>query len=197
MSKLISNKMKLGSEVVFTHSPEPAYLALVDADSYQFFASSKLDYHGMLSHLGKQMAKHACVAWGCPETTLTIRLVLSRDHTAFESVTQYATGFQRWIRTSGRLCFSSHEDLYRCATDAKRSLFSFPRTKSPDPFLSRQFVVPPGLYSIIVLRHFGWFEGDQDAPQICNGTHYTVILRLYQDESHVGPLTPPSSIPWA
>ena len=196
MSDHITHNMEAEREVVFSHSPDPAYLAVVDADSYQFFASPELDYDGMLSHLGEQMAMRACVAWGCPEAELTIRLVLTRDHKALQSVTQYASGFQRWVRTAGRLCFSSHADLYHCATDAEWSVFGFSRTNSPGDFLSRELLVPAGIYSVTVFRHFGWFEGDQDAPLLSDGTHYTVIFRHYADEAHLGRLAPPSSIPW-
>jgi hypothetical protein len=196
MSDHITHNMEEEREVVFSHSPDPAYLAVVDAASYQFFAAPDLDYDGMLAHLGKHMAMRTCVAWGCPEKKLTIRFAFTRDHTVLESVTQYASGFQRWVRSAGRLYFSSHADLYHCATNNDWTVFSFPRAKSPHDFLSRELVVPAGIYSVIVFRHFGWFESDQDAPLLGDGTHYTIILRHYPDESHLGRLSPPSSVPW-
>jgi len=196
MSDRITHNMEAEREVIFAHSPDPAYLAIVDADLYQFFASPGLDYNGMLAHLGKQMTMRTCVAWGCPETTLTVRLVFTRNHSAFESVTQFASGFQRWVRTAGRLYFCSHAELHHCATNPKWTVFSIPRAKSPDEFLSREFVVPSGIYSVIVVRHFPWFEGHQDAPLLGDGIHYTIILRHYEDESHLGPLSPPNPVPW-
>lgn len=182
----ITHNLEEEADITFAHSPDPAYLALIDADSYPFFASPDLDYDGMLTHLGEQMAMHTCVVWGCPEATLNCRVLFTRDHRALDSITQYAAGFQRWIRTSGRLCFSSHADLYHCATNPGWSVFDFPGTKSPDEYLSRELVVPQGIYSVSVFRHFGWFEGNQDAPMLCDGMHYTVILRHYQDESVLG-----------
>lgn len=196
MSDHVTHNMEAEREITFNHSPDPAYLAVVDADSYQFFVSPEVDYDGMLTHLGKQMAMRTCVAWGCPEKTLAIRFAFTRDHAVFESVAQYASGFQGWIRTAGRLYFSSHADLYHCATDPEWTLFSFPITKSSHVVLSRELIVPAGIYSVIVFRHFGWFEGNQDAPLLGDGIHYTVILRHYRDESHLGQLSPPSPVPW-
>jgi hypothetical protein len=195
MSDHITHNMEKLNEVIFDHSAA-AYLAIVDADSYQFFSSADLDYYGMLAHLGKQMALRTCVAWGCPEDKLTVRLVFTTDHKAFESVTQYASAFQGWVRTAGRLYFSSHGELYHCATNPKWTVFSFPREKSQDVFDSRELIVPAGIYSVIVFRHFPWFEGAQDAPLLGGGTHYTVILRHYENESHLGRLPPPNPVPW-
>lgn len=140
-------------EVIFEHSPSPAYLAVVDADSYRFFASPDIDYDGMLAHLGKQMAICTCVAWGCPDSDLTVRLVFTRDHAAFESIKQYASGFTRWVRTAGRLYFSSHADLFHCASNPEWTVFSLPR---PDVYLSRELVVPR---ASTLLQSFGTFPG--------------------------------------
>jgi hypothetical protein len=193
MLDIITHNMEQEGEIVFKHTPDPAYLAVVDAASYQFFAAPGLEYDGMLTHLGKQMAMRTCVAWGCPEKELTIRLVFTRDHTALESVTNYASGLQRWVRSAGRLYFSSHGELYHCACHPDWKPFS--GSKSPDTLISHELVVPAGIYSVIVLRHFRWFEGDQDAPLLGDGTHYTIILRHYPDESHLR-LSAPSSVPW-
>src|ERR1044072_3213602 len=117
MSDRIVHEMATEGEILFDHSTSPAYLAIVDAAEYQFFVSPDIDYYGMLDHLGTQMTKRSCVAWGCPEATLKIQIIFAQDHEAFDSITQFTSGVQRWLRTSGRLYFSSHGELYHCATN--------------------------------------------------------------------------------
>jgi hypothetical protein len=194
MPNRISHDMAKEQEIVFDYFPAVAYLAVVDLGSYRFFAAPGLDYFGMLAHVGVEAAHRRCVAWGCPETQLRIRLTLTQDHKALKAVTDYAAGFQGWVRTQGRLCFTGHDDLYYCATYPDASMFGGP--ESPDSFLPHELLVPPGMYSVIVFRHFPWFDGSQDAPLLGEGPHYSVILRHYADESDLGRLPPPSLVPW-
>jgi hypothetical protein len=194
MPKRITHDMAKEQDLVFEYSPDPAYLAVVDLDSYAFFVRDGLEYREMLSHLNDQMIQRRCVAWGCPQANLRVRVVFTRDHKASQSVTEYASAFQRWVCTQGRLCFASHNDLFHCATNPEWSVFHGP--ESPDNFLPRELLVPAGTYSLIVFRHFGWFEGEQDVPLLGEGIHYTVVLRHYEDESLLAQLYPPSPVPW-
>jgi hypothetical protein len=194
MSKRITHDMSKERELVFEYSTGPAYLAVVDLDSYNFFVKEGLDYYGMLAHLGEEMNQRKCIAWGCPEQNLRVRIILARDHQPPQAMTEYASGFQRWIRTRGRLCFTSHADLYHCATNSEWSVFKGP--ESPDVFLPRELALPSGMYAVTVFRHFGWLEGSQDAPLLNEGVHYTINLRHYADESQLGRMQPPSAVPW-
>jgi hypothetical protein len=194
MPKRITYDMAKDQEVRFEYSADVGYLAIVDLNSYVFSVDENLDYPGMLAHLGQQEAKRTCVAWGCPEADLRVRLIFTRDHKAFESVREYASGFQGWVHTRGHLLFASHDELYYCALNPDRSVFKGP--ESPDVLLPRELIVPPGTFSVIVFRHFGWFEGSQDAPLLGDGIHYTVILRHYPDKAHLGQLYGPTPVPW-
>jgi hypothetical protein len=195
MNNEISYKMAKLKNVVFDYFPAVAYLAVVDLKRYQFFVAKDLDYRGMLSHLGEEMNNQSCVAWGCPEKQLKIQLIFTQDHKALEAAANRASAFQRWIRTDGELCFASHNELYLCAT-REMPVFSKVRSRDPDKFLPRRLIVPPGFYSVSVFRHFPWFEGDQDAPKINRGVNFTVILRYYENESHLCDIEPPSLVPW-
>jgi len=194
MPKYITHDLPKEKEIIFDYSPDVGYLALVDLDSYKFFVKEELGYDDMLSHLGTQTINQTCVAWGCPETNLRVRVIFAEDHTPFELVTEYASGFRRFIRTNGRLCFTNHGDLYHCAVNPKWSVFKGP--DAPACFLPRVLQIPSGLHSVIVFRHFGWFESDQDAPLLNDGIHYTVILRHYANELHLGQIRQPSPVPW-
>lgn len=191
-----SHDMEKEVEVVFRHTPAPAYLAIVDLNEYQFFVAEGLEYHQMLAHLGRQRSKMTAVAWGCPEKELCIRLIFTRDHLAFQSIKTYSSAFQGWIKTQGRLCFTSHGGLYHCAIDEQGSLAE-EMTSPIDTYVSRELLVPAGMYSIIVYRHFPWFEGDQDAPLLGEGIHFTVILRCYDFNRPLNLHPQPCSVPWS
>ena len=174
----LNHHLEAEREIVFKYSPDAAYLAMVDLKSYPFFVSENLEYEAMFEHLGRQMTACTCVAWGCPEGDLVIRVVFTHEPGAFEAVTNYAAGIHGWIRTQGRLCFCSHRELWRCAREGGWDVFDGP--DSPEIFLPRELIVPAGIYSLTVFRHFPWFEGAQDAPYLNQGVHYTLILRQYE-----------------
>src|SRR5690349_2913297 len=97
MPKRITYDMAKDQEVEFEYSAEVGYLAIVDLKSYVFSVDENLDYPDMLAHLSQQEAKRTCVAWGCPDAHLRMRLIFTRNHEAFESVREYASGFQGWV----------------------------------------------------------------------------------------------------
>jgi len=174
-----SHNFAPSQEVTFKHCPDPAYLALVDLQSYRRFVSPSLDYLGMLNHLGSEMASLRAVAWGCPENELTIKARFATEHPIRENEATYSAGFHAWLRSSGRIVFASHGSLYHCATDSDWQVEK--DCSGPEVFQPREFIVPVGLYCVYVFRQFGWLEGAQDAPHLNEGVNYSVVLRHYRD----------------
>lgn len=167
-----------GQELLFTHLPDPAYLAIVDVETYQAYVSESLDYQGMIEHLGREMGFGHAIAWGCPESTLRIRIRVAGDYPLAEMAQPYSAAFHSWIRTSGNLCFTSHDNLYHSATASDWCLNG--PDDGPEVFRPRQLCVPEGVYGMIVFRHFPWYEGDQEAPHLNDGVNYSIVLQECQ-----------------
>ena len=192
MPTRMTHDLRKDRKASFRHDALHAYLAILDADTYTFFVSSDLDHDGMLSHLSDQMDKRTCVAWGCPEAEVNVRVVLTAD--GFDSeIVPHTAGFRRWLRTDGRLFFTSHADLFHCATNADWSLFALSREQS---LCSREFIVYPGLYGVDVFRHFAWFDGAQYAEEGVGALWYTVKLHHSEDDDHPAAATRRGLIPW-
>ena len=165
-------------ELIFSHSPDPAYLAIIDLESYPPYVSESLDYFGMIEHLGRQMGMGHAVAWGCPESDLSIRIRFSTDYPDAEMKEPYCAAFHSWLETSGSLCFVSHDELYNSATTLDRRLND--GDSGPEAYRPRQLFLPDGIYCASVFRHFPWYEGDQEAPYLNDGVNYSVVLRQFR-----------------
>ena len=187
--------------VVLSHSGRE-YLAVVDVESYPSFVAKDVDHLDMMAHLYAQMKALTAVAWGAPGKTFEVRFVLTdndrtADHVAHSECRTTASG---WVRTSGRLCFTSHDRLFDCAHHRTHDVLREERL----PKISRPHVlaVPPGIYSVQVFYHFPFPYGG-GTPTVSSAKlkiHFSVILRHYAFPApRVAPIRLPglSSYPWA
>ena len=189
----------MGGEAVVCHSAHE-YLALVDVESYPSFVAKDVDHLDMMAHLYGQMKALTAVAWGAPGQTLNVRFLLTEndrtaDHVAPSGCLTTASG---WVRTNGRLCFTSHDRLFDCAHHRTHDVLREQRL----PKNSRPHVlaVPPGIYSVRVFYHFLFPYGGQieAAPSAKPEIHFTVILRQYAFPApRVAPTRLPGLISWA
>jgi hypothetical protein len=189
----------MGGEAVVSHSAHE-YLALVDVESYPSFVAKDVDHLDMMAHLYGQMKALTAVAWGAPGQTLNVRFVLTQDdrtadHIAHSDCRTTASG---WVRTNGRLCFTSHDRLFDCAHHRTHAVLREERL----PKNSRPHVlaVPPGIYAVQVFYHFlfPYGGGDQAEPSAKPKIHFTVILRHYAfPAARVAPTRLPGLISWA
>lgn len=189
----------MGGEVVLSHSGHE-YLALVDVESYPSFVSNEVDHLDMMAHLFGQMRALTAVAWGAPGRELNVRFIVTDHDRAANHVTlsECRTTASGWVRTSGRLCFTSHDRLFDCAHHRTHRVLREQRV----PKNSRPHVlaVPPGVYSVQVYYHlpFPYGGGIQSASSTKPAIHFTVILRHYAfPKPRVAPTRLPGLIPWA
>jgi hypothetical protein len=185
--------------MVLSHSGHE-YLALVDVESYPSFVAKDVDHLDMMAHLYSQMRALTAVAWGAPGKILNVRFMLTEhdrtaDHIHFSECRTTASG---WVRTSGRLCFTSHDRLFDCAHHRTHNVLREERL----PKNSRPHVlaVPPGIYSVQVFYHlpFPYGGGTSSVPSTKPRIHFTVILRHYAFPApRVAPVRLPGLLPWA
>jgi hypothetical protein len=131
---------------------------------------------------------------------LNTRFVLTQDdrtadHIADSDCRTTASG---WVRTNGRLCFTSHDRLFDCAHHRTHDVLREERL----PKNSRPHVlaVPPGIYSVRVFYHFRfpYGGGPEAVPSAKPKVHFSVILRHYAFPApRVAPTRLPGLIPWA
>ncbi len=189
----------MGEGVVLAHSGHE-YLALVDVESYPSFVAKDVDHLDMMAHLYGQMKALTAVAWGAPGRTLNVRFVLTQDDRTADHVapSDCLTTASGWVRTNGRLCFTSHDRLFDCAHHRTHAVLREERLpKNSRPHV---LVVPPGIYSVRVFYHFPFpYEGGTPAaPCAKPKIHFSVILRHYAFPApRVAPTRLPALIPWA
>ena len=157
-----THMLQMGEKMVLSHSGHE-YLALVDVESYPSFVAKDVDHLDMMAHLYNQMKALTAVAWGAPGKQLNVRFILTEndrtaDHVAPRECHTTASG---WVRTSGRICFTSHDRLYDCAHHRAHAVLREERL----PKNSRPHVlaVPPGIYSVRVFYHFAFPYGGRNA----------------------------------
>jgi hypothetical protein len=194
-----THTLQVGGEAVLAHSAHE-YLALVDVESYPSFVSKEVDHLDMMARLFGQMKALTAVAWGAPGQTLNIRFVLTQDDRTANHVTlsECRTTASGWVRTSGRLCFTSHDRLFDCAHHRTHPVLR--KERLPKDSRPHVLVVPPGIYSVQVFYHFPfpYGGGTQNDPSARPKIHYTVILRHYAFPApRVAPTRLPGLIPWA
>ena len=180
MRSYSTHTLQAGEGVVLSHSGHE-YLALVDVESYPSFVARDVDHLDMMAHLYGQMKALTAVAWGAPGQALNVRFLLTQDdrtadHVHFSECRTTASG---WVRTSGRLCFTSHDRLFDCAHYRTHAVLREERL--PKNLRPHVLAVPPGIYSVQVFYHFpfpyggGTQAGTSAKPKI----HFSVILRHY------------------
>lgn len=189
----------MGGDVVLSHSGRE-YLALVDVETYSSFVARDVDHLDMMAHLFGQMKALTAVAWGAPGRELNVRFVVTQDdrtadHIALSGCRTTASG---WVRTSGRLCFTSHDRLFDCAHHRTHDVLREERL----PKNSRPHVlaVPPGIYSVQIFYHvpFPYGGGSEFMSSTKPKVHFTVILRHYAFPApRIAPTRLPGLIPWA
>jgi hypothetical protein len=194
-----THTLQIGDGVVVSHKGHE-YLALVDVESYPSFVAKDVDHLDMMAHLFGQMKALTAVAWGAPGQPLNIRFLVTADdrvadHITFSHCRTTASG---WVRTSGRLCFTSHDRLFDCAHHRTHDVLREERL----PKNSRPHVlaVPPGIYSVQVFYHFlfPYGGGIEAVPTAKPKLHFSVILRHYAFPApRVAPMRLPSLIPSA
>jgi hypothetical protein len=194
-----THTLPVGGLVIVSHSGHE-YLAVVDVESYPSFVAKDVDHLDMMAHLYGQMKALTAVAWGAPGRMLNIRFLLTEDdrtadHVAPSGCLTTASG---WVRTSGRLCFTSHDRLFDCAQHRTHELLREERM----PKISRPHVlaVPPGIYSVQVFYHypFPYGGGTQAGPSATPKFHFSVILRHYAFPApRVAPTRLPGLVAWA
>jgi hypothetical protein len=117
------------------------------------------------------------------------------NHIALSECRTTASG---WVRTSGRLCFTSHDRLFDCEHHQTHSVLREERLpKDSQPHV---LAVPPGIYSVQVFYHypFPYGGGIASAPSAKPKNHFTVILRHYAFPApRVAPVRLPGLLPWA
>jgi hypothetical protein len=154
----------------------------------------------MMAHLSSQMRALTAVAWGAQGRMLNTRFIVTEDdrtadHVAPSGCLTTASG---WVRTNGRLCFTSHDRLFDCAQHRAHDLLR----EEHIPKISRPHVlaVPPGIYSVQVFYHFPfpYGGGRQTGPSTKSEIHFSVILRHYAFPApRVAPIRLPGLIAWA
>jgi hypothetical protein len=194
-----THTLQVGGSVVLSHAGHE-YLAVVDVESYPSFVARDVDHLDMIAHLYVQMKALTAVAWGAPGRMLNVRFLLTEDdrtadHVAPSGCLTTASG---WVRTSGRLCFTSHDRLFDCAHHRTHDVLREERL----PKNSRPHVlaVPPGIYAVQVFYHypFPYGGGSQTVPSATPKIHFSVILRRYAfPAARVAPARLPGLIPWA
>lgn len=197
-----SSRLGIGEQELLAH-PANGYLALVDVESYRSFAGESVDDLDMMQHLHGQMTALTAMAWGTPDGLVQSRMIVTGDHTAAERLAQEGnlTSVAGWVRTSGKLCLTSHGRLFDCAHDARRTLLKGRGTAAaPRPWVLE---VPPGLFSVLVFYHVPPPDALRpDLPPPANmrsgGAHFSVVLRHYEPEKpRLMPVRLGSLIPWA
>jgi len=191
--------LQLGEGLMLSHSGHE-YLALVDVESYPSFVAKDVDHLDMMAHLYGQMKALTAVAWGAPGQTLNIRFLLTEDdraadHVAFSDCLTTASG---WVRTNGRLCFTSHDRLFDCAHHRTHDVLREERL--PKNCRPHVLAVPPGIYSVRVFYHFPfpYGGGTQAVSSTKPKVHFSVILHHYAFPApRVAPTRLPGLIPWA
>jgi len=176
------------------------YLALVDVESYPSFVARDVDHLDMMAHLSSQMRALTAVAWGAPGQPLNVRFVLTDDDRTSDHVipSDCLTTAAGWIRTDGRLCFTSHDRLFDCAHHRTHDVLREERL--PKNCRPHVLAVPPGIYLVQVFYHFAfpYGGGNSAAPPPMPKFHFTVILRHYAFPApRVAPTRLPGLIPWA
>ena len=194
MRNFLTHDLRKKNDIIVRHDPDPGFLAIVDPGSYEFFAGKKVDWPGMIRHMGRQMEKKSAIAWGCPQKHLRIRIRVTEDGFSEKDFGKYAAAFHAWIRCDGVLWFTSDRDLYFCASDKRRE---FPgKLRSPDVYCPRKLLLRRGSYSVFVVRHFPWVEGEQHAPALGKGVHFTMLLKHSKAEGWQEDVTSKSHVPW-
>lgn len=199
MRSYSTHTLQVDGEAVVSHSGRE-YLALVDVESYPSFVSKEVDHLDMMAHLYGQMKALTAVAWGAPGKMLNVRFVLTEhdrtaDHIALSECRTTASG---WVRTSGRLCFTSHDRLFDCAHHQTHSVLR--KERLPKDSRPHVLAVPPGIYSVQIFYHypFPYGGGIASGPSAKPKIHFTVILRHYAFPApRVAPVRLPGLLPWA
>jgi len=195
----VTHTLQIGQEMTLAHSGHE-YLALVDVESYPSFVSKEADHLDMMAHLYGQMKALTAVAWGAPGKKLHIHFVVTEnDHTADHvAPPDCHTTASGWVRTNGRLCFTSHDRLLDCAHHRTHDVLRDGRL--PKECRPHVLDVPPGIYSVQVFYHlpFPYGGGPPVMPAPEPKVHFTVILRHYPfPEPRVAPVRLPGLVPWA
>jgi len=189
----------MGQETILTHCPRE-YLALVDVESYPSFVAREIDHLDMMAHLFAQMKALTAVAWGAPGQALRILFHLTEDDRVIDRMASahcctFASG---WVRTTGQLCFTSHNRLFDCARHRTHDVLreeSLPKAARP-----HVLAVPPGVYSVQIFYHlaFPYGGGIDGRPVAQPKVHFTVILRHYAFPApRAAPIRLPGLMPWA
>jgi hypothetical protein len=166
------------------HAPSET-LALVDLESYPSFLGKEADYFDMMAHLSSQMQALTAMSWKAPDGMLKLRVVLSKQEDltapAWSGRVTIASGN---LRTSGRLCLTTHERLFDSARHRHRSLAGVAPVTKASP--SQLVCLPPGIYSITAYYRSG--HPRRGASDLATEADYTVFLRHY-------PFPPPRFAP--
>ena len=150
------------SDMVFSHSPNPAYMAVLDIPTYDAFLPD-WDWHSLTARVARQMSQERIFAWGCPEYDLQVRITATAPSGDFRPV-ESISGF---LTTSGRLCFASYDNLTMCA--------QFDDRRFPD-HEDQPFTVDAGHHQIVVHCMFYWRHGQQFPDRIAEGDHYIIVI---------------------
>jgi len=187
----LSHDVSRNADFVITHSPDPGFFYLADPDSYDGFIGENHEIEEFYKRISEQMRLERIATWGTPEKDdLKIRMIVRQHYDLDPPSSDYSAVTAFYVRTGGNLCFGSDRDVGMCAMFADARLDDEPSTH---PTYARHLLkVPAGRYRIEVYRHFGWYEGAQDAPLLNDGVNYTVVISRH----HTGNRIPHFDIPW-
>ncbi len=156
---------------------DPAYLAIVDLDSYPKDLPD-WDYYSLTKKIAHEMSAGRIVAWGCPDGPLTVRLTMKTAGPKRSNAKHVAT-----LVTEGRLCLVGYTSLTMCA--------QFKDQHFPQPG-DLAFKMPPGTYTVTVYRLFAHEAGEQfPAEPLPASDHYEVTF------SPGGEPIEHDTVPWA
>ena len=162
-------------------------LALVDLESYPMFLGRQADYFDMMAHLSEQMQALTVISWRAPDRMLALRVLLAgTDEPAEGMQSGRVTIASGNLRTSGRLCLTTHDRLFDSARNRRQSLLNDQRLLKAAP--SQLVQVPPGIYSITVYYQPGFSRENGTSCGVSAKEEYTVLLRHY-------PFPPPRVAP--
>ena len=168
------------TDLVFEHSPDPAFMAVLDMAAYESFLPG-WDWPSLTLKVARQMSQERIFAWGCPELEVQVRITMtSPTHAGF----QPAESISGFLVTDGRLGFTSYDNITYCTQFEGKH---FPLHED------RPLLVSPDRYQIVVHRMFQWRHGHQFPDAIVDGDHYVIVLTLADGS------TPPKRfdcVPW-
>jgi len=160
------------------------FMALIDIATFDRRVET-LGYETLAASAVRQTQQGRMFAWGCPEGSFRIRMVIAPPKTDFRPVESTAGE----ITTSGNLCISSYENLLYAAQFLQVPFPIIEGSIFDDVTLS----IAPGHYAVDVHRMFKWEHGEQYPAELNEGDNFVLVLKPMAANAHKKPY---EKVPW-